>query len=128
MASVRPIHRFATAALLAFLATAACGKDATGVSASLNGTWSGSAQGISVQLNLTESTDSVTGTGSLSGPSIGLAITVIGTRSRGDVNLWFSANGYVSASYAAQFANDNTLSGTLSGSGFNNVSLSLLRR
>jgi hypothetical protein len=70
----------------------------------------------------------VTGTGTISGAGTPLAITVTGTHSHPNVSLNANAPGFEPMNFQGTFTNDNTINGTLNGSGFDNFALTLQRQ
>jgi hypothetical protein len=119
----------------ALLLAAGCGKDSTGVSTVVTGTWNGSAMqdGVtfSFSIQLTEVSGGQlrgtgTGSGALSGGRSSM-LDVVGTRSGSNVSMTLSATGFTPMVYTGRLVDENEMEGKLDGSGFNQMSLTLRR-
>lgn len=117
------------AALCLAAALAACGGEVIDPGAfELDGRWEGASDSLAVVLTLSKSARDVDGEGTLTGPRETLEVDVSGRWQFPAVTLVLSAPGYADTRFEAQQANDSTLQGTLSGSGFAGRSLTLRRR
>jgi hypothetical protein len=83
---------------------------------------------MSVDVTLTETDGTLTGSGNLSGPDWSIAITATGTHAHPNVSMTISAQGYQDMNYTGTMAGDAAITGRLNGSGFNNTGLTLNRR
>jgi hypothetical protein len=92
----------------------------------ISGSWSGSASGVSVTLSLTQSGESVSGNGSMSGPSGAAALGVTGTFSNPNFSLTVSSPGYEDFNFAGTLSG-NSMTGVINGSGFNEVGMTMTR-
>lgn len=96
----------------------------------LSGRWSGSISGGgSISLTLAESeSGNLSGSGSVSGPGGSIAVTVAsGTHSGSSVSLSMTASGFEDLNFSGTIQDRTTIQGTLNGSGFDNVSVTLTR-
>ncbi len=114
--------------LLLALAIMSCKDSPTEPRLSLNGTWQGFAEsaGMVVTLTLTEANGTVTGNGSLQALQ-SLPVSVGGTFDRPDFLLTMTATGYQPVVFNGA-ATATRMTGTLNGSGFTDVAVSLLRQ
>lgn len=98
-----------------------------GFGISVTGTYSGSNQGITVTLTLTESGGSVTGSGSIVEGANTFPVTVSGTFNAPNVNLTLtSAQLQAPVQLTGTVSNDGrTINGTMNGSGLNNFPIVL---
>jgi hypothetical protein len=111
---------------LLFVALAGCSDSPTGPDqVSINGTWSGSTSGLSVTVTINESAGQLSGSGNLSGPNGSVATQVSGTRAGTDLSMTLTAQGYEPTNFTGQIQNNSTITGSLSGSGFSDVSVTL---
>ncbi len=116
-------------ALLLLTLVAACGDSPTGPEKmSINGTWSGSTTGLNVVVTLSESRGSVTGSGNMSGPGGSIATQVSGTRAGASLSLTLSAQGYIPTNFTGTIQSKTTITGSLTGSGFTNLAITLTRQ
>jgi hypothetical protein len=115
------------------LLTAACGGDSSGPSRiEVEGTWSGqfSTSGgtpVTLTMTLIETNGSVTGNSTLVTTGGSIAETVTGTYSPPQVSLQFHSAGFEDSNLSGTVG-ETTLTGTLNGSGFNNISITLSRQ
>jgi hypothetical protein len=80
-------------------------------------------------LTLSEDKDKrIDGSGSLAGSSAAVALTITGTHVHPDVTLTMKATSYQDMNFSGKFSGDNSIVGSLNGSGFVNESLTLSRR
>jgi hypothetical protein len=71
----------------------------------------------------------VSGSGTFTvGTAGGLAFTVTGTHSHPQVSLTMHSSGYADTNFSGTFTNSRIVQGTLNGSGFANVPLSLQKQ
>ena len=92
---------------------------------SLAGSWNGSGGILTIQMNLTQSGTSVSGSGTMQGV---LACTVSGTNNYPDVSLTFSVTGTQPTVFSGVFSHQDTVSGQLNGSGFTNYDMVFVRQ
>ena len=100
-----------------------------------SGRWSGSAQGtllglFTLNLKLSESeAGEIIGNGNIVN-AVNVAIVVTGTRAHPNVsmNLDLSSGGFAPINYSGQLVDDNTITGTLNGSGFTNFAMTIRRQ
>jgi hypothetical protein len=115
---------------VALLPLAACGDDtgpgADDISGSWTGTISSTAGSAQLAFAATQTGEQVTGTGTLSGGGESLALTLSGTVVESDVSLTFQSPGFEPVSFEGVLDED-TMTGTLSGSGFTGEELTLTR-
>ena len=130
------------AVFAAALAAAACGDDPLDVGTfSVDGTWAGSAKfavsgtgppadtaRYTIVLDLDQAERDVSGEGEVRTAADTLAIDVDGRWDYPSVDLRFDAPEFSAVVFDAQFATRDSLKGTLNGSGFNNVQLTLIRQ
>ena len=119
-------------AVLALLVLAACSDSNEPSRIEVEGSWTGqftTSGGTAVTLNMTliETAGAVTGNSTLVSSGGSLAETVTGTYSPPSVSLNFHSEGF-SDSNLAGTVGETTLTGTLNGSGFNNIALTLQRQ
>lgn len=124
-------HAIAAMAVVAFLAVPACGGDAgpTGPAAfDVSGQWSGQSGSGQFTLTLNEDADGdITGGGSVSGPGGSASLDVSGSHVGENVTLQMSSSGFADLNYSATLDNENRMTGTLNGSGFDGETLVLNR-
>jgi hypothetical protein len=124
------IRRRVTAILLS-ASLFACG-DSTAprtVTGSWTGTTIASASLFQIDGELLDTGGTITGTGSVIGAGIDCPPNITGTRSGSTVDLTFSCIGYMPFVFSASLSKDGrTLTGNLSGSGFDGTSLSLSKQ
>jgi len=123
------VARSVVALLLLSVFVAACNDDQGPKIPSMSGTWSGYIGGITFSLTLTEDKDRrVEGSGSVSASSTAIAFTVTGNHVHPNVTLTIKATGYYDLNFSGKYSGDNTIVGTLNGSGFVNEPLTFNRR
>jgi len=116
--------------LTALLSALAVGcKDSTSSGPMVDGRWYGYAStsglAFSLSLTLTQSGESVTGTGSLASGVYGGTVTVTGTHRYPSLSITLSAPRYYPAYYRGTLENANRIVGSLTGSGFQAVGMIL---
>ncbi len=115
--------------LLLLVFAAACGDSPSQPrTPSIDGAWSGSAAGFTLNLVLASGAAGVSGNGTVSGEGTSIAVTATGTHVHPNVALTLQATGFQDLNFQGQFTDDNTINGTLNGSGFNNFALTLRRQ
>jgi hypothetical protein len=123
------MRRLVTLAVLIGLAS--CGSDkATGpsVPGDVNGVWTGVSAGTTVNLTLATQGTNVTGSGQISQGTTSVALTITsGTYVAPNLSLTVSAQGFQAVNLAGVRSN-NTITGTLNGSGFSNQALTLTKQ
>jgi hypothetical protein len=92
---------------------------------SLSGSWMGSGGILVIDMNLTQSGTSVSGSGTMQNV---LACTISGTNNYPNVSLTFSVSGAQPTTFSGTFAHKDTLSGKLNGSGFTNYDMEFVRQ
>lgn len=107
--------------------------DSMGPPPAFAGTWTGTtaADGttFTVSMTTTESNGQITGSGLFTvGSTGGVAFTVTGTHSHPQVSITIVSTGVQDANYSGQFTSDRVVDGTLNGSGFVNVPLTLQKQ
>ena len=115
--------------------TAACGGDGSSgpTRVEAEGSWTGSIKDNSgsqvgtLTLTLTETNGSVSGNGNLASSSEALAVTASGTYSPPNLSLNLSAPGFETVNLSATVG-EQTMTGTLNGSGFVNSGITLNRQ
>jgi hypothetical protein len=128
---MRSLTKLAVATVIAL--TLGCGNDSSGPARiEVEGNWSGSfnlTSGTPVTLNmtLTETSGSVSGNGTLVSAGSSIAETISGTYSRPQVSLNFHSEGF-SDSNLSGTVGETTITGTLTGSGFQNLAITLTRQ
>lgn len=108
----------------------ACGGDSTepAPTPTATGTWIGSATGVTLTATITESASgSLSGSGNFNGPEGAVAVTITGTHTHPSISFTMTSTGFTDVNYAGSFTGNNTIQGTLNGSGFVNFALTLLR-
>lgn len=115
-------------ALFALAALAACsGGDAVAPPPVLNATWTGTTNGQTFSMILTENGGSVTGSGTLTNtPSGTLALTVTGSYASPNVSLSMTSGLHPAINLTAVVAG-KTMTGTLQGSGFTGDAITLTK-
>jgi hypothetical protein len=118
--------------LLLILPVVSAGCDSDESDPTVTGSWGGTAnvQGsiVSLDMQLTENSGSVTGSGTLNvgGP---IAINVTGTHNYPSVALTVRSTGFADLSFQGTLSGDaRQITGTLSGSGFDNFGITLAKR
>lgn len=122
--------RFSLLPLLLIL-FAACSGDSPSAPAtpSINGTWNGTGAGVTVNMVLTSAgTGTVSGNGTIGAGSSSIPITITGTHAHPGVALTGKATGFQDMIFQGSFTDNNTIMGTLNGSGFSNFALTLKRQ
>ncbi|HWO88304.1 MAG TPA: hypothetical protein VNL98_04020 [Gemmatimonadales bacterium] len=120
-------------AIAAVTAAVGCGDDGFGPDSNLIGIWAGSGSqgGRTLTLNMTISSvtpeGAVTGTGTVSG-SVGVPVNIGGTFRGGAADFSINATGFISAFFRGRAVDRNSISGTLNGSGFSDMPLTLRRQ
>lgn len=116
------------------LAIAACGGDGGSTEPDIpevTGQWNGpintSGAAGTLALTLNESDGTVTGTGTLSTAGDALALTVTGNYAPPNVSLQLNASGFEPLNLSGSVTEDE-IDGTLNGSGFVNVAVTLARQ
>ncbi len=96
---------------------------------SASGTWTGVMTIGTMTLTLAEDAGgSITGAGNIQGSGEGVSLTVTGTHVHPSITLTLRSSGFQDANYTGKFVTENTISGSLTGSGFNNETLTLTRQ
>ena len=122
---MRPTPWLTAAALV--LAACGGGGDSTGPSTrSLAGGWQGSTGGVTIALTLTSTNGTVSGDGSMTSVAAAIAVVVTGTYADPAVSLTLVAQGYQPLSFTGTRAGGQ-ITGTLNGSGFNSVPITLYK-
>lgn len=94
-------------------ALVAC-RDTTAPEITVTGSWSGTASGgVSISVVLSQSGDSVTGTGQLMEPAGSFALSVAGTYVKPAVALTFTGRGFTWATFTSSAVSATTMLGTL---------------
>ena len=97
-----------------------------GFGISLTGTYSGSSQGATLSMTLTDTKGSVVGTGSLNDGQTSTAFTVTGSRNLSNVTLQISSPQLVPLTFTGTLANDaSSLTGNLTGTATNGAPISV---
>lgn len=105
---------------------AACGKDPAGTGP-LAGDWQALASGETVTMTLTQSGQSIHGTGMIFDTTNATTLTITGTHSAPFVNLNFDAIGFIDWTFSGRL-NGDSLSGVFNGSGFSNFGVVFVRQ
>lgn len=120
--------------LVLALAAAGCGDSSESptepeTKPSIAGSWSGSSQGVSLQLVVQQSeSGALSGSGTLSSGSEFLALTVTsGAYSHPNVSMTLQNEQFEEMNYTGS-ASGTTIAGSLNGSGFSNFTLNLNRQ
>lgn len=117
--------------LSAVLLMVGCGGDSGPVVIDVQGGYAGTIQGSGspgqVQLTLVESAGTVTGSGSLSGPSGAVAVTVTGSYAQPSVSLALHATGFEDVNVTGQVT-ATKITGSANGSGYNQAVVNLTRQ
>lgn len=114
------MRRSAVVLCAALGALTACSRG-TGPQGPLAGHWYGTSTDYGLDLVLSENGTAVSGSGTLGGPALAsnvISITVSGLQLGDSFNLTLRSAAYQPAAYAGTIANDTTLAGAISGSGF----------
>lgn len=129
----RAQHQFAAVlASIALIAATGCGGMLEPEGADLSGQWSGSSQGVTLELTLDEdSDDNLSGSGSLQAEQT-ISVTVSsGDHSGASFSTTLTSSGFEDVTYSGTVditeEEEVELDGTLNGSGFNNFSITLTR-
>jgi hypothetical protein len=127
--------RYSAAPLAVLLLLAACGSDnpavpnAVPVTGHWTGTTTGAAGTFTFALDLKESGQDVTGTGTVAAASSTVPVTVTGTHVLTSLGLRLAAPGYVDVTYSSTLnARADSAAGTLVGSSLDALTLSIVRR
>ena len=126
------MHKVVTLAVVALLALGCGGNNAeekiTSAPASpVAGVWDWDLGGSPVVLTLTESGSAVAGYGSLEADTMSLALTITGVFENQNVSLHIKGPGHAPMNLSG-VVRGNLIFGTLTGSGYANVSVMLRRR
>lgn len=123
--------RTLTAGVLALmLAATACGDDEPTEPATptVNGTWTGTAGDFSFSLTLSETdAGAISGSGTATADGDPISVTITGTHAHPDVSLTMTSTGFADLNFTGEFSGDDSIHGSLNGSGFNNFALTLER-
>ncbi|HWP36031.1 MAG TPA: hypothetical protein VNL18_00615 [Gemmatimonadales bacterium] len=96
---------------------------------SASGTWTGAVGSATFTLTLAEQRGgTITGAGSARATGGAVSLTVTGTHVHPSISLTLRSTGFEDLNYTGQFINDNTISGSLNGSGFTGETLTLVRQ
>jgi hypothetical protein len=110
------VRRIALALLV--IAAAGC-KDSTGpATPNLSGRWTGVVAGLTLDVTITDSNQTLSGGGSLSGGNASLPVNLTGTHRDTAVVFSLSATGFQGAFYNGRVISAIRVEGHLSGSGF----------
>lgn len=93
----------------------------------VSGSWSGATATISLDMNLTQAGQAVSGSGSLVVDSSAYGVSISGSLIDSTVALTLTAGGYQPVAYSATLSGTK-MSGSLSGSGFPGSSLTVTRQ
>lgn len=118
--------------LSTLLLLAACGGDTTAparieVAGSWNGSFSSAGVTGTIAMTLQETSGAVTGNGTLTGGGTATPLTVTGTYAPPNASLALHATGFNDINLSGTVS-DQTLTGTLNGSGFVGVSITMNRQ
>ena len=106
-----------------------CGRNTTPPTPVLTGSWLGSGGGYVVKLTLTQSAQSVTGTGSIDGVGSTLPLTAHGTFNNPSFTLTISSQGFSDFAFAGSLdGKGNAMAGEMNGGGFNHVAITMNRQ
>lgn len=94
---------------------------------SMTGSWRATSSGVTITLTLNENGKSITGSGTVQGSS-SVAVDVTGMHEHPSVSLTLAAQGYAPMNFTGSFDGDNSVSGTLNGSGAVNEPATFLRQ
>lgn len=119
--------------LAVMLAAQACGDDSPAAPEPdpvVSGSWTGTSQGITLNLVLSEGTGgAVAGSGNMSGGDLNVALIVRqGTHVYPNVTLVLGAQGYEDLNFAGRLTSATAMAGTLNGSGFDDFNFNLVKR
>ncbi len=124
------MNRLAAMVMCAVL-LAGCGDDPLGPEDyDISGTWSGSITSpstMTVTVTITETNGSIHGSGNLAGASTSLACTVTGSRAGANVSMTIAVTGFYDMNYTGEITTETRMVGSLTGSGFENQSLTLTK-
>lgn len=118
--------------LVLSMSVAACGGDSPTEpepDPTVSGSWSGTSQGLTLNLVLTEGVGgTVSGSGNVSGPDGNIALTVRqGTHTYPNLSLILGATGFEDMNFSGRLTSETTISGTLNGSGFDDFDFNLVK-
>ncbi|MEQ9398188.1 MAG: hypothetical protein RJQ04_03380 [Longimicrobiales bacterium] len=118
--------------VLVTAAASACGDGATAPEPDpvVSGSWSGTSQGLTLRLTLSEGAGgAVSGSGNITGGTDNLALTVRqGTHTYPSLSLILGAQGFEDLNFAGTLVSETQIAGTLNGSGFDNFNFNLSRQ
>lgn len=105
----------------------ACG-DSTEPTPTATGAWTGSASGVTLTVTISESASgTLSGSGNFTGPFGSAAVNITGTHAHPSISFTMTSTGFTDVNFSGSFTGDNTIQGSLNGSGFNSFALTLLR-
>ena len=118
--------------VVVLIAAFGCG-DSMGPPPSFTGTWAGTTAAggtaFTVTMTTTESNGQISGSGVFTvGSTGGVAFTVTGTHSDPQVSITIVSTGVQDANFSGRFTSERSVDGTLNGSGFVNVPLTLQKQ
>lgn len=120
------------AVALLLIVVPACGGDDDPMeptTPTLDGSWTGSTDGITFDLTLNEAEDgSVTGGGNISSDTESASLDVTGTHVNPDVTLQMTSTGFEDVNFSGELATDDRMVGELSGSGFSDDAITFDRQ
>lgn len=117
----------ASAFIVTAVLIAAC-KDSTAPQPSPHGNWSGTTDGMTLNLNLTVNGGTVTGTGSFVGGGETFPLSVTGDFSHPIVALTLSSTQFAPVAFTSVSVTATTMTARLNGSGFENDAIILNRK
>jgi hypothetical protein len=90
-----------------------------------DGTWSGYNAGITLTATLDQAGSQVTGNGNFASTTASFAVTIVGTYVHPNVALTMSSPGFEDVNFSGAFTDNDSIAGTLNGSGFNGFAITL---
>ena len=90
----------------------------------LTGSWTGTGDNLTAEIDLVQNGTSITGTGIMQGT---IACTVSGSNNYPSVDLKFFVNNVQHTVFSGSFSDDNTVSGKYTNSGFSSYDLKFVR-
>lgn len=114
--------------VLSLFLLGSCG-DPTGLGeTNIDDSWTGAVATSTLTVTITENHGTITGSGRITGGAAALALNVTGTRAKENVSMTLSSPGYQPMNFEGEIRHKDQITGTISGSGYNALPVTLTRK